>query len=131
MTYTITHKLSEDGLTLTTRLDTEDGGNATLRVSWNELEVAQANYEVAITSGEKRLREKYVQQLADMPPNETSVSRVRVLLKTRWGKLELFSNSGPPTWWCPRLSLHHTKRSYGIRGGWIRRAYQLDWVLPK
>lgn len=121
----MTHYIIDGGLRMESVFENADGV-ATFGVGWDTLEKAQANYEAARQSllmGAKLI--KVAERLIELreKPSETDTSRLKALMRTRWGKLTLFTNTGPPAWWLPKIGLV----KYGIRAGWIRGCFELKW----
>lgn len=119
------HYLSPDGLTLESEFMRPDGGNATSRVSWPNRTIAELNYEVARQAALKRVP-RWDAAIEKLPVARQDVSRLRTLVRTRRGELTLYTNTGPPTWWLPDVSLLY-KREFGIKAGWLRGCFVLSW----
>lgn len=121
----VVHYLTPDGLTLESEYYTPDGGSAVARVSWTSLERAEQNYEAARQAAVARVP-KWAERIAGLKGSENDTSRVRTLIRSRHGKLTLFTNTGPPTWWKPRATILR-KGEYGIKAGWLNGCFILTW----
>lgn len=122
------HEVSEGGTLLTSTGHLPKGATATIRTRWRDSELAAANLDTAKGIAEKQIIEKYLPRAEAMEPDTTEFTRILRILKTRRGDLDLLINGGPPTWWYPRLQFKYADANIQIRGGWLRRAYQLVWT---
>ena len=115
MNSNVTHKITNDGLTLISTYKTTNGGTAETKISWDNEEKALANYNNAMNAFELRI--PYFDSMT-VEPDYSSKSKLRKV-----GPFNLYMNVGSPTWWMPRVSV--TKEH--IRFGWLRAAFSIDW----
>lgn len=120
----VTHDLLKGGLRMESTL-TRGGRTATLGVEWDDQALARQNYENARKAALKRMK-TVAGKLDAVIDGEVHVSRIRTLLKSPWGKLKLYTNTGPPTWWLPDLGIEH-RNGRGLRAGWLRGCLILYW----
>lgn len=116
------HWLRDDGLTFESTFIPESGGRAVSRVSWDNLEKAEANYENARLAVIERVG-RFAARIDELDYDETDTSRLHTLLETSRGKLRMIINTGPPTWWRPRADAKGSR----IRFGWLRVAVVFSW----
>lgn len=119
------YQVSDDGLELTCRWTAPaEPGRTSLTLTsifgWGDREVAEAYYEAA-----KRNFEQKIAQQVTLLPGERRDARVFRLSR---GALYVHVNTGPPTWWLPRLGMgRHRNGDLYLRGGWLRKAIELAW----
>lgn len=122
---TFKHVVSEGGLCLTSEAVFDDGNVLTMTAHWDDLEVAQAHYETAITTFEA----KYERMTSREPGDKR---RIKVF-RTRVGTFFVHVNTGPPTWWLPRLGASRGPREerpqevLHVRAGWLRGCVIVSW----
>lgn len=108
----VTHRLSEDGLMLTSTYDAEDA-HIEAKVGWLDEQRAQANYLNAMRAFERRLPD-LIEKARD--PQQNSRSRLR-----RFRLVDVVAHRGPPTWWLPNFGVETGE----VRLGWLRVAVQI------
>lgn len=123
---TITHRLSEDGLTLTSTYTDPAGNTATSTVVWPDADTARAHYETALAAFEARAATGFNGRLGD--PQRNGLSRIR-RHRTRFGDLWFHISVGPPTWWLPNLQIRlrktGTRPAPSLGCGWLRIAVEV------
>jgi hypothetical protein len=123
----LTHWITKGGLRFESRYEPPEGGSAVIAVEWDDLVTAESNYGNARQAAVRRVA-KVRARLSGLDADQQDVSQLRTLLKTRRGKLTLYTNTGAPTWWLPKLGLVRKDDELGIKAGWLRGCFVLAWV---
>ena len=125
----VMHQIADGGLTFISIYQNSNGSMKST-VGWATLEDAQAHYEEARILFEKRIPE-LDKQLRELEAGKTTNSSLKTYFNKR---IAVYINTGPPTWWLPRLGLAWKPTDDGlvrVRAGWLRGCVSVHLLQKK
>jgi hypothetical protein len=107
------------GVEFTTSTDgrrlTGTDGPVSVSLAWSTRELAEANRE----AGEQAIRKAIEKGRGTLSPGQHKALR-------RIGSWSVAVQTGPPTWWRPRVQIDRRH----VRIGWLRLAVGIWWTKP-